>query len=107
MAWNERFKYHHWRKYLEGRHILNPYSNEWLPKDLCCYSAYNRNAAQLHVKDCAVQCDECKMIVHEYYYIKGQRPARYPVPAIREGYEYARCLNDGRVTLIHWYQGRI
>lgn len=40
-----------------------------------------------------------------YMYIRGFHEPHFPVPAIREGFEWGwDCLED-RATMIHWEQG--
>lgn len=39
-------------------------------------------------------------------YLCGLEPANYPVPAIRQGWDYGRSLVDGGIVLYHWYQDR-
>ena len=42
----------------------------------------------------------------DYDYELGYEPPRYPVPAIREGWEEGTNLLTGEPVLIHWHQGR-
>lgn len=37
-------------------------------------------------------------------YARGKLPPNYPVPAIRQGFEYGRSLGTGEIILLHWHQ---
>lgn len=57
------------------------------------------------------ECKHCPIACHIYqcqvcidYQAGLTRPA-YPVPAIRQGFEYGRNLLTNEVVLLHWYQG--
>jgi hypothetical protein len=38
-------------------------------------------------------------------YVQGKEEPHYSVPAIRQGFEFGRDLQNNRVTLLHWQQG--
>jgi len=41
---------------------------------------------------------------HRCAYVVGWLPPKYPVPAIRQGFEYIRNCRTGKVHLMHWEQ---
>lgn len=40
-------------------------------------------------------------------YLVGNTPPNYPVPAIRQGFEFGRNWGTGEVVLLHWQQEAI
>lgn len=55
----------------------------------------------------AVQDLKGRLSALEIHYALGYFPPQYPVPAIRQGYEFQYELhpNKGEVHLVHWSQG--
>lgn len=43
---------------------------------------------------------------HVYQYARGETQPRYPMPAIRQGFEFGQSWPDGKCVLIEWRQER-
>lgn len=48
---------------------------------------------------------EIDALVRHVAYKKGMQAPRYPVPAIREHYEFGWSLSKSQPVLMHWVQG--
>jgi hypothetical protein len=57
-----------------------------------------------HVRDTIKECKFRRQVYQPY--VNGVTEPHFPVPAIRESFEFGWSLSDSQPTLIHMVQGR-
>lgn len=69
----------------------------FLKREVICYNGQEFN----------ISTTSADMITWIGAYVNGYREPKYPVPAIRQGFDFIQSLDDNTVHVMHWEHGVI